>query len=161
MPVITAIKHRRGTAAQWTSANPVLGAGEMGVETDTQKFKFGNGTTTWASLGYGVGVNDPSGTTVTWTNVSGKPETFPPSAHTHATSDVTGLDSTISGINTALSGKAAAVHTHTMSQITDLVFPPSTVLSDTAPSSPATGTRWINTTNFIEYVFFDTTWVEV
>jgi len=46
------IQVRRGTASQWTSANPILAAGEMGVETDTNKFKFGNGTSTWSSLSY-------------------------------------------------------------------------------------------------------------
>lgn len=35
------------------------------------------------------------------------------------------------------------------------------VLSDTAPSSPAEGQKWLNTTNFIEYVYYDSTWVEV
>lgn len=46
------IQVRRGTASQWTSANPTLAAGEMGVESDTNKFKFGNGTTAWSSLSY-------------------------------------------------------------------------------------------------------------
>lgn len=41
---------RRGTAAQWASANPILGSGELGVETDTLKFKIGNGTSTWTQL---------------------------------------------------------------------------------------------------------------
>lgn len=35
MPATVVIKHRRGTASQWTSANPILGAGEIGVESDT------------------------------------------------------------------------------------------------------------------------------
>jgi hypothetical protein len=52
MPAITTIKLRRGTAAQWTSVNPVLSAGEMGFESDTRKFKFGNGTTTWNAMPY-------------------------------------------------------------------------------------------------------------
>lgn len=52
MPAETVIKLRRGTASQWTTANPVLAAGEMGVETDTYKSKFGNGTTAWTSLPY-------------------------------------------------------------------------------------------------------------
>lgn len=43
---------RRGTAAEWTSANPVLAQGEMGVETDTLKVKLGNGTTAWTALPY-------------------------------------------------------------------------------------------------------------
>jgi len=46
------IQLRNGTAAQWTAANPTLAVGEMGVETDTNKFKVGNGSTAWASLLY-------------------------------------------------------------------------------------------------------------
>jgi hypothetical protein len=41
---------RRDTAANWTSANPILATGEIGFETDTGKFKMGNGATVWASL---------------------------------------------------------------------------------------------------------------
>lgn len=43
-------KLRRGTSAQWTAANPVLSSGEPGLETDTRKFKIGDGVTTWAQL---------------------------------------------------------------------------------------------------------------
>jgi hypothetical protein len=46
------IKLRRGTAAQWTNTNPVLAEGEFGAETDTRKFKIGNGVTAWNSLQY-------------------------------------------------------------------------------------------------------------
>ncbi len=46
------IQLRRGTAAAWTSANPTLAAGEPGLETDTGKFKWGDGTTAWNSLAY-------------------------------------------------------------------------------------------------------------
>lgn len=49
---MTTIKLRRGTAAQWTSVNPVLAAGEPGFETDTGKEKRGNGTSAWSSLSY-------------------------------------------------------------------------------------------------------------
>lgn len=52
MPVQTVIKVRRDTAANWISTNPVLAAGEMGLETDTDLFKFGNGTATWTALAY-------------------------------------------------------------------------------------------------------------
>lgn len=47
------IQLRRGTAAEWTSANPILAVAEIGVETDTDKFKLGDGTSAWTSLGYG------------------------------------------------------------------------------------------------------------
>lgn len=46
------IKLRRGTAAGWTSANPTLGEGELGFETDTGKFKIGNGDDAWTVLEY-------------------------------------------------------------------------------------------------------------
>ena len=46
------IQVRRGTASEWTAANPILAAGEMGVETNTNLFKFGNGTATWTALAY-------------------------------------------------------------------------------------------------------------
>lgn len=46
---------RRGTASAWVTANTVLAQGEMGMETDTGAFKFGDGTTAWASLAYAGG----------------------------------------------------------------------------------------------------------
>ena len=48
----TRMQQRRGTAAQWTAANPVLAAGEIGFETDTSKFKMGNGSSSWSALQY-------------------------------------------------------------------------------------------------------------
>jgi len=48
----TRMQQRRGTAAQWTSANPVLAAGEIGFEIDTNKFKMGDGINQWLDLGY-------------------------------------------------------------------------------------------------------------
>ncbi len=48
----TRMQQRRGTAAQWTAANPILAAGEIGFETDTSKFKMGNGSSTWSALTY-------------------------------------------------------------------------------------------------------------
>lgn len=47
-------------AATWAAVNPVLNAGEPGVEVDTNKFKIGNGFTPWSGLPYFVdepGVN--------------------------------------------------------------------------------------------------------
>jgi hypothetical protein len=49
----TRMQQRRGTAAQWIAASPVvLEAGEIGFETDTNQFKIGDGSTEWASLSY-------------------------------------------------------------------------------------------------------------
>lgn len=48
-------KQKYDTATNWTTNNPVLLAGEIGVESDTNKFKIGDGTTAWNSLAYGKG----------------------------------------------------------------------------------------------------------
>ena len=51
------------TAANWTAANPVLGASEVAVETDTGNVKVGNGTAAYAALGSvlsGIYVAPPS-----------------------------------------------------------------------------------------------------
>lgn len=48
----TIIQSRNDTAANWTSSNPVLALGEIGLETDTKKMKFGDGSTAWTSLRY-------------------------------------------------------------------------------------------------------------
>lgn len=46
------IQLRRGTAAEWTAANPTLAQGEFGFEQDTYQFKIGDGATAWADLDY-------------------------------------------------------------------------------------------------------------
>jgi hypothetical protein len=48
----TRMQQRRGTAAQWTAANPILSAGEIGFESDSGQFKIGDGTTAWVNLTY-------------------------------------------------------------------------------------------------------------
>jgi len=57
----TRMQQRRGTATQWTDANPVLAAGEIGFETDTGQFKMGDGVTAWASLSYFKNLEDLGG----------------------------------------------------------------------------------------------------
>jgi hypothetical protein len=52
----TRMQQRRGTAAQWISVNngsgPILAAGEIGFESDTNKFKIGDGVNHWVDLTY-------------------------------------------------------------------------------------------------------------
>lgn len=56
------IQLRNDTAENWTTANPVLLKGEMGVEIDTGKTKIGNGTDDWKTLKYsGVDENTIKG----------------------------------------------------------------------------------------------------
>ena len=57
----TRMQQRRGTAAQWISTNsgngPILAPGEIGYETDTNKFKIGDGTNHWLNLDYFIDAN--------------------------------------------------------------------------------------------------------
>lgn len=85
MPV--QIQLRKGTAAQWTAANPTLALGEPGIETDTGRIKCGDGVTAWAGLAY---ANDADIT-----------------AHSAVTAGVHGLTST--GTLTAESGARLAM----------------------------------------------------
>jgi hypothetical protein len=74
MAAETIIQIRRGLAATWTELNPVLAAGEMGLETDTKKAKIGNGSTAWNSLAYSIGQVDNinfSGNTISSTDANG------------------------------------------------------------------------------------------
>ena len=48
----TRIQLRRGIASSWTSSNPILASGEVGVETDTNKIKIGDGSSNWNELDY-------------------------------------------------------------------------------------------------------------
>lgn len=55
------IKLRRGTTAQWSSANPTLALGEVGIDTDLKQLKVGDGATAWSSLAYATApINSPS-----------------------------------------------------------------------------------------------------
>lgn len=55
------IQLRRDTAANWTSENPTLAAGELAWESDTGKFKIGTGSTAWTGLSYSTVATGPQG----------------------------------------------------------------------------------------------------
>jgi len=74
--MITRILLRRGAAVDWADANPTLSDGELGVEVDTRKFKFGDGTTAWNSLPYAVGINNNTGS-----NIQGVTSVWPPAVN--------------------------------------------------------------------------------
>lgn len=82
----------------------------------------------------------------TWADLSGKPSTFAPSGHAHPISDVTGLQTAldgkaasshahaigdVTGLQTALDGKAATSHTHVIADVATL----QTALNGKAPIS--------------------------
>jgi hypothetical protein len=71
------IQFRRGTGAEWASANPILAQGELGIDLDVNRFKVGTGLTSWNYLNYtavfDVVVQSPTAPIVypTFANASG------------------------------------------------------------------------------------------
>ncbi len=59
---------RRDLSTNWSLFNPTLLAGELGIESDTDQFKLGDGITPWNSLGYG-GLQGPPGVGGTDTDI--------------------------------------------------------------------------------------------
>lgn len=93
---MTKIQLRHDTSTKWQAANPILASGEVGVETDTQKIKVGNGSAAYNSLQY-IGTTRTTNETnlnniiepgtyyfsgTRWSNLTNKP--FNDSSHTVA-----------------------------------------------------------------------------
>lgn len=128
------IQVRRGTASQWTTANPTLAAGEIGFETDTFKIKIGNGSTAWNSLQYAAGGNqfdtnivfegataDSYETTVQVTDpTADRTITLPDASGTVVLADGSG-NVTVSG-NLTVSGTTTTVNSTTIEVQNALVF---------------------------------------
>ena len=66
----TKIQLRRDTAADWTSNNPTLSEGEFGWESDTNRFKIGDGTTAWNSLTYSDTLKSLGDMTITGSTIT-------------------------------------------------------------------------------------------
>lgn len=113
------LRHRRALAADWTSDNPVLEDGQFGVETDTLKVKFGDGTTAWNSLGYLYGAA---------------------LAHAAATvADTSTIDMSISGQQISGDVKANSIDTTLMhATATDVLFGRSTSGAGAGEEIPCT-----------------------
>lgn len=55
----TKILLRNDNSFNWANNNPILSKGQIGIQTDTKKFKFGDGLTQWNRLSYGAGADIP------------------------------------------------------------------------------------------------------
>lgn len=135
MPRVTDLRVRRGTAAQWTSSNPVLNAGEMGYETDTKKLKFGDGVLAWVNLPYfalgSLTKNDVGLGNVDNTADSAKPASTPQlQAMAQAVHAVgSGIDPTgVSDSSTAIQAKLDAAVNSAFGKA--VYLPPGTYLCD-------------------------------
>lgn len=115
------IQVRRGTAAQWLASNPTLAAGEHGAETDTGRWKLGNGTAAWTALSYQPGTTAaqmpfvPAGS-IAATNVQAAIEEAAAEAAAGAVTSVNGqtgaVTLTAANVNADSAGSANAVQTN-------------------------------------------------
>ncbi len=119
-------------------------------------FTAGNSSYRWTGLAWVS--NNLSETT--WADISGKPTTFPPSAHTHLLADITDyVEPDSLPTQTGNSGKFLTTNGTEPSWAT-VTIPPGTTVSDTAPSSPTAGQLWWKSDAGVLYIFYDNFWVE-
>lgn len=91
---MTTLKLRRGTATDWTTANPILALAEPGLETDTLKLKMGDGVSSWTALPY-----------LNASELANKADV----GHTHTATDIS--NSTATGRSVLTAADAAAART--------------------------------------------------
>jgi hypothetical protein len=106
------IQLRRDTAANWTSNNPVLRQGEIGIETDTYQMKVGNGTSTWTQITQYMNVVPDGNLTI---------QDYVPVSDIGAENGIVGLSSNnaiIPGSSIILEGSTANAHETTLT-VTD------------------------------------------
>ncbi len=129
---------RRGLASQWTLINPILEIGEFGFEEDTQKFKIGDGESTWTTLPYYLNqdllpdvptllaaANEQVQTLVSTsvqTAVAGLVDSAPAALDTlNELAAAVADDATFANtITTLIANKADADHTHTLDSLSDV-----------------------------------------
>lgn len=110
------IQLRRGTAATWTSVNPILAQGEAGFETDTNKIKMGNGSSVWTALAYTIdgsgSVSDVAYNASTWDGVT----SISPSKNA-VRDKIEALDAAKQPLNTVLTNTTASFTTASESKL--------------------------------------------
>lgn len=134
------IQLRRDTAANWTSANPVLAQGEFAVETDTLKAKIGDGSTAWTSLGYSFGeftvsqISDLTATASELNILDGA---------TLTTTELNYVDGVTSAIQTQLDGKVDEVNGAVTTAAVGSTVVRNITLSTASPTGGSDGDVWL------------------
>jgi hypothetical protein len=153
MPAQTVIKLRRDTAANWTTADSVLGSGEPGLETDTGKIKFGDGSTAWTTLAYSYdAVANDFGSVALTSLTNGDVLQYDGSDWTNAQLDALPSQTGESGNYLTTDGSVASWAA--------IDIPPGTTVSDTAPSTPDAGQLWWDSGDGTLYIYYDSYWVQ-
>ena len=96
-----------------------------------------NGTA-WVPQTPASGGGGGGGGVSSWNNLTDKPSTFPPSTHTHAIADTTGLQEALDG-KQAAGSYAAATHTHAAADITSGTLALARIPTGTTSSTVALG----------------------
>lgn len=138
------IQVRRDSAANWDAANPVLAAGEPGVELDTGKFKVGDGVRAWRNLPYSSGASAAvSAPLDVGVRSSGTSTYYARADHSHALPSavtvvsLTAGSATIAGDLSVTGSLIGGTHQHTSAAITNW----STATSDAVAANLAAGTN--------------------
>ena len=103
------IQIRRDTAANWTSANPTLAQGELGVETDTDKIKIGDGSTAWTSLSYIIDTGSYLLDSNNLSDISNSATALTNLGLTATATEINYTDGVTSAIQTQLNAKQATI----------------------------------------------------
>lgn len=150
------IQLRRDTAANWTSTNPTLAQGEVGLETDTGKLKIGTGTTAWTSLAYFANsftasqISDVTATAAELNILDGVTATAAElnvlDGITATTAELNYTDGVTSNIQTQLDAKVATTNGVVTTADTSLTVVRNITLSTTAPTGGTDGDVWLTYT---------------
>jgi hypothetical protein len=104
------IKLRRDTAANWTSVNPVLAHGELGIDLTSGKIKIGDGSSTWSALLYAfdtpaeVSTKATTARTDAETTAAGALSTHESDTSTHGVSAIVGTSEAQTITNKVIDG---------------------------------------------------------
>jgi hypothetical protein len=147
------IQLRRDTAANWTSANPVMAQGEFGIELDTGKAKFGDGTTAWTSLPYFSDsftvsqISDLTATAAELNILDGATVTASElnilDGATLTTTELNYVDGVTSAIQTQLDSKVEKVNGTVTTAATGSTVVRNITLSTSAPTGGMDGDVWL------------------
>lgn len=125
---------RRGSSTQWSSANPVLSEGELGLDTTVDKIKIGDGATAWNSLAFAA---------VTPAELSSYATTTALSSHESDTTNIHGIVDTALLATQSYADSAVSTHssdTTNVHGITDTALLATQSYADSAVSTHSSDT---------------------
>ena len=145
----TKIQLRRDSSADWTTINPVLSEGEVGFETNTGKFKIGNGSTAWSGLDYFLDSSDLSAyltlssASSTYLTQASASTTYQPKVANVSDTEIGYLDGTTSLIQTQIDSKINRVDGSVTTATASASVVRNITLSTSSPTGGNDGDVWM------------------